>query len=100
MPTDELAQRKAQTTAVFDLIAPHYDSAGVGCFAYFGHLLVARIGIQPDERVLDIATGRGAILVPTAERTRNAIGIDLSQSMLDAARVELQQHELQAELRQ
>jgi hypothetical protein len=79
MPTDELARRKAQTTAVFDALTPHYDTAGVGCFAYFGRLLVERTRIQrwitdPDQLA---ASSAGVRL---ATRRRSPVPMALRQS--------------------
>lgn len=94
--------RKAQTRATFDRIAPDYDAAGPGCFAHFGRRLIDETGIEPGQRVLDIATGRGAVLLPAAERvgaTGTAIGIDLSEGMVRAAQGEAASHGLRAEVR-
>jgi ubiquinone/menaquinone biosynthesis C-methylase UbiE len=80
------AAAKAQTRAHFDLIAPDYDLAG--CFAHFGRRLVGLVGVEPGQRVLDVATGRGAVLLPAAERVGaagEAVGIDLSGEMARAA---------------
>lgn len=82
---DAGAARKAQTRAVFDRIAPDYDAGGPGCFAHFGRRLVAVVGVEPGQRVLDVATGRGAVLFPAAARVGPAgtlVGIDLSEEMV------------------
>ncbi|HEY8601085.1 MAG TPA: hypothetical protein VIL85_21810 [Thermomicrobiales bacterium] len=41
MAAGPIAERKAQTRAVFDRIVPEYDASGPGCFATFGRRLVA-----------------------------------------------------------
>ena len=64
--TDGPETRKAQMAANFSRLAPDYDAAG--CFAYFGQHLVEIVGIEPGQRVLDVASGRGAVLFPAAER--------------------------------
>ncbi len=87
---DGAAERKLQTRALFDGLAPEYDAPGA--FAHFGRRLVAVAGIEPGRRVLDVACGRGAVLVPAAERTGEAgesIGIDLSEAMVRAAHAEV-----------
>jgi hypothetical protein len=76
---DDGAARKAQTQAVFNRIATEYDVAGPGCFAWFGQRLVDEFGIERGSSVLDVASGRGAVLFPAAERagpTGSATGIE------------------------
>jgi len=89
--SDAAATQKAQTRAVFDRIAPEYDVAGPGCFAHFGRRLVEVADIAPGQRVLDVATGRGAVLFPAAERvgaTGAVVGIDLAEGMIRLTREE------------
>ncbi len=100
--SDGMAERKAQTRAVFDRIAPEYDAAGPGCFAHYGRQLVEEAGIAPGMRVLDVATGRGAVLIPAAERAGAGgavVGIDLSEAMVQAAREEAARRGLAADVR-
>jgi ubiquinone/menaquinone biosynthesis C-methylase UbiE len=80
---DDLASRKTQTKAQFNSVAADYD-AGPGCFAYFGRRLVTAADIRPEQRVLDVACGRGAVLFPAGElvgETGEVIGIDLAEEM-------------------
>jgi O-methyltransferase/aklanonic acid methyltransferase len=82
---DDADARKAQIRATFDRLAPEYDTAVPGCFAYFGRRLVECVGIAPGARVLDVATGRGAVLFPAIERagpTGHVVGIDLAEQMV------------------
>ena len=98
---DELTPAKARTRAVFERIAPEYD-AGPGCFAHFGARLVAAAGIAPGQRVLDVATGRGAVLLPAAELVGPdglVIGIDLAGAMVAATREAATRRGLPAEVR-
>jgi ubiquinone/menaquinone biosynthesis C-methylase UbiE len=100
--TDDAEQRKAQTTATFNRLAPDYDVVGVGCFAHFGRRLVADVGVERGQSVLDVATGRGAVLIPVAEQVGSAgrvVGIDLAKAMIEAARHDMSARGLQAELR-
>lgn len=86
---DDTAVRKDQTRAFFNTVAPDYDVGG--SFAYFGQRLVALVGIERGHRVLDLASGRGAVLFPAAERvgeTGEVIGIDLAEGMVEAANQE------------
>lgn len=91
MVNDDGAARKAQMRAVFDRVAVEYDVAGPGCFAYFGQRLVDAVGIEPGQRVLDVASGRGAVLFPAAERVGaagSAMGIDFAEGMARVANEE------------
>lgn len=100
--SDEAAARKAQTRAIFDRIAPDYDVAGPGCFAHFGRRLVEAVGVELGQRVLDVATGRGAVLFPAAERvgtTGEVIGIDLAEGMIRLTSDEARRRGLPARLR-
>src|SRR5262249_16657474 len=68
----------------FNTIAVEYD-AGPGCFAHFGRQLVAAAKIQPGQRVLDVASGRGAVLFPCAEQvgvTGQVVGVNLAHEMV------------------
>ncbi len=79
---DDATQRKAENKRVFNLAAPTFDA--VGGFAHFGRRLVELAGVKPGARVLDIGSGRGAVLFPAAERVRpggEVIGIDLADAM-------------------
>jgi ubiquinone/menaquinone biosynthesis C-methylase UbiE len=64
---DDASGRKARAKTQFNTVAAEYD-AGPGCFAHFGRRLVTAAEIQPGQRVLDVASGRGAVLFPCAER--------------------------------
>ncbi len=88
---DPTAAHKAQTRAIFDRIAPDYDVAGPGCFAHFGRRLAEVAELAPGQRVLDVATGRGAVLFPAAERvgpTGEVVGVDLAEGMVRLTREE------------
>jgi ubiquinone/menaquinone biosynthesis C-methylase UbiE len=100
--TDETEQRKAQTRATFNRLAADYDAAGVGCFAYFGRQLVQDVGVKRGQSVLDVATGRGAILLPAAELVGpegRVVGIDLAEAMVEASRLEIAARGVAADVR-
>ena len=81
---DPAIERKAQVRNLFNAVSQHYD-AGPGCFAYFGRRLVEAAEVSAGERVLDVASGRGAVLFPAAERlgkSGEAVGVDLSEEMV------------------
>lgn len=85
MSNDQEA-RKAQTKTLFNMLSSDYDS-GAGCFAHFGRRLVDVAGINAGARVLDIASGRGAVLFPAAERVGvggEVAGVDIADAMAHA----------------
>src|SRR5262245_66423171 len=82
-----IPDRKAIAKTVFNTVAADYDF-GPGCFAHFGRQLAAAAGIQPGQRVLDIASGRGAVLFPCAEHGGDVVGVDLAEEMARATNEE------------
>jgi SAM-dependent methyltransferase len=70
---------------VFDRAASTYGTVGPDFFGHFGRRLVDCIGIPRGGRVVDVACGTGAALVPAAEAVGAgglSVGIDLSEAML------------------
>jgi O-methyltransferase / aklanonic acid methyltransferase len=73
---------------VFDRAAGAYGTVGPDFFGYFGRRLVDRIGMPRGGRVVDLACGTGAALVPAAETVGAeglSVGVDLSEAMLRRA---------------
>ena len=73
---------------MFDRAAPTYDVAGGGYHEHFGRRLVERAGVVPGHRVLDVACGHGAVLVPAARAATpggTVLGGDLSPAMVARA---------------
>jgi SAM-dependent methyltransferase len=65
--------------------AKGYDRVTPRPFAVYGQQLVDRAARSPGSRVLDVATGRGAVLLPAARQVGRpglAVGVDLSWGML------------------
>jgi SAM-dependent methyltransferase len=61
-----------------------YDQVGPKTVSRFGKRLVEMMGIQAGDCVLDVGVGRGANLIPAAERVGvegSVVGIDISQGM-------------------
>lgn len=82
---------------VFDRTAPTYDQLGPRFFSYFGRNLVQAANIKPGCSVLDVATGRGALLFPAAAAvgpSGSVVGIDLSPEMVKCTQVQVQQSSL------
>jgi O-methyltransferase/aklanonic acid methyltransferase len=79
------AQSKAAIIGTFDRAAASYDRIGPGYFAHFGRRLVELAKIAPGAKLLDVATGRGAVLFPAARQVGSkghVTGIDLSSEMV------------------
>jgi ubiquinone/menaquinone biosynthesis C-methylase UbiE len=73
---------------LFSRTSATHDAAG-GLFGHFGALLVERARLSPGDRVLDVAAGTGASLVPAARRvgaTGRVTGLDLAPGMVDRLR--------------
>jgi len=80
------------------MLSSDYDS-GAGCFAHFGRRLVDVAGINAGARVLDIASGRGAVVLPAAERVGpggEVVGVDLADAMVHATSEEAARRGLKA----
>lgn len=70
---------------VFDRGASQYGEGSGSFFSYFGKQLVKHVPVVTTWQVLDVATGKGAVLLPLAEKvgpSGKVIGIDISKQML------------------
>jgi O-methyltransferase/aklanonic acid methyltransferase len=79
---------KQMIEQLFDGAAGSYDRIGPSIFTQFGARLVERMPLTQGARVLDVATGIGAVLLPAARRVGpegHVIGIDLSGGILQEA---------------
>jgi ubiquinone/menaquinone biosynthesis C-methylase UbiE len=88
---------KEAVDGVFSRAAATYDHIGPRLFSYFGPRLITHARIPAGAHLLDIATGRGAVLFPAAEAvgpTGRVHGIDLSAAMIEATRQEIAQRGL------
>jgi ubiquinone/menaquinone biosynthesis C-methylase UbiE len=77
---------KEMLEQIFDGAAGLYDATGPSIFRHFGVRLVDLMTLAPGACVLDVGTGKGAVLIPAAQRVRETgriIGIDLSSAMLE-----------------
>jgi hypothetical protein len=55
-----------ETGSFYSRVAPRYAEEGPPYFARAGRRLVELTHVQPGDAVLDLGTGRGAVLLPAA----------------------------------
>ncbi len=92
MDNNKAAESKEAIISTFDRSAATYDRTGPRYFSHFGRRLVELAALSPGEKVLDVATGRGAVLVPAAHLVGpngRVTGIDLSAAMVREAIADL-----------
>ncbi|HEX6477540.1 MAG TPA: class I SAM-dependent methyltransferase [Ktedonobacteraceae bacterium] len=76
---------KEQIAALYNQVAPNYGRIGPDLFAPFGQWLVNCMNLASGAQVLDVATGRGAVLFAAAEKVGpdgKVMGIDLAEHMV------------------
>ena len=79
---------KKQVQQLFDRIAPVYDNPATRFFPFCADRLVTYVKPKPGSKVLDIATGTGAVAVSFAQAvgaSGRVAAVDLSAEMLDRA---------------
>lgn len=75
---------------VFDRAAPTYDRIGESYHAYFAERMLDKPDLPRDAHLLDIACGRGAVLIAAAARGIGPLtGIDVSPAMIELAGTDL-----------
>ena len=94
-------EKRTLVQRLFTRIAPRYDwfnrLASCGLDQGWRKIALARGGIQPRQRILDVCTGTGdlAILCATRQRGQGAvIGVDMNSGMLSRARRKQRSQEL------
>jgi len=102
--SDAAQTHKALVAGFFGRAAASYDRTGPHAFEYFGRRLVERAQIPGGARVLDVATGRGAVLFPAAAHVGPqgyVVGIDVAAPMVQLTAAEIRQRGVtNAEVRQ
>lgn len=75
--------------ATYDAAHAHFDAAPLGFWRRHGERTVARLGLFPGARVLDVCCGSGASALPCARAvgpSGSVVGVDVSKPLLDLAR--------------
>lgn len=83
---------KKSIAEVFDRAASTYSGFGVHYFDIFADRLLSHVKGFPGANILDVATGRGAILkrvLPWIGKEGKAIGIDLSPKMIEEVKKQI-----------
>lgn len=82
---------------VFDCAASQYGEGSCSFFNYFGKQLVKHVPVAANWQALDIATGKGAVLFPLAEKvgpSGKVVGIDISKQMLEETSITIQKRDV------
>ena len=72
--------------SAFNLVATGYDNAALRFFPFCADRLIARLNPVPGAKLLDIATGTGAVALAAAQAVGDqgrVMAIDLAEAMLD-----------------
>jgi len=83
---------KQAITGVFNLVATKYDNPSLRFFPLCAEKIIEYTKISPNDNVLDIATGTGAVAILAARSLRGSgrvQAIDLSEKMIKQARQNL-----------
>ncbi len=84
-----MEEHKEWVRDIYDRTAAAYGEKGCTYFDYFGQKLVDQVPLAKGNRILDAATGKGAVLLPAFEKIGplgKAVGIDLSLQMIEEAK--------------
>lgn len=78
-------QAKQEVMNLFDKVAISYEREGTAYFRHFGAKLVDMAAPKKGDKILDVATGRGAVVLSAIKAIGldgSATAVDLSQNML------------------
>ena len=97
MTVEDTTALTLQTRKMFTSIAPRYDFLNrllsVGQDKYWRQRAIDLLDPMENERILDVATGTGDMVIEVAKRNLSVriFGIDFSQRMLDLGRIKIAQ---------
>lgn len=101
--TDRHEELKREIVGIYDRASSLYDQVGIKQFTYYANKMIDRLNIPQGARILEVATGRGALLFPIAEKVGPegyVLGIDLAPNMVAQTEAEIKARGLkQAEVR-
>lgn len=95
--TDDAKKRREQVVGLYNRTAAIYGKIGPDLFTPFGRDLVARMNLSPGAQVLDVATGRGAVLFAAVEQVGPAgfvVGIDGAEQMVQETAADLRERQV------
>ena len=95
--SSELSEHKRRVAATYNLASAGYDKEAVRFFPLCASRLVELIGLQPGQRVLDVATGTGAAAIAAARSIGpdgQVVGVDIATDMLGQARRKIEAAQL------
>lgn len=90
---DKSIEIKKDITNIFNKVSAVFDGSGPRYFTYFGERLVEFADVKEGERVLDVASGKGASLFSAAEKVGKSgvvTGIDIAEGMVNEIDLEMQ----------
>lgn len=87
----------ARARATYHAAADSYDRPPLSFWGRFGRATVARLRLEPGQRVLDVCCGTGASAIPAAEMvgpTGRVLAVDLAPGLLEIGRGKARQRQL------
>ena len=83
------AALSTDSRSTYDAASGHFDQPALGFWDRYGQRTVARLGLRPGVRVLDVCCGTGASALHAARAVGpggSVLGVDISARLLDLAR--------------
>jgi ubiquinone/menaquinone biosynthesis C-methylase UbiE len=68
--SQDIQHQKQSVTNIFDTVAPGYDSEALRFFPFCADQIANELNPKPGQKILDVATGTGAVAVALAQAVR------------------------------